>query len=250
LQLPDFPPMSAETLEAIGERHNLHAEEISPLKDVGIFNSIYLVGSEYVLRIPRDAPPFVAAIHKVSVAVPAARAAGYFTAEEARWLSGWLDLLSPFALAPLPRRFCHGDLQTTNVMVRPDSPTYLALIDWGACGWGMLPTTSQAYRSGRSLACSRDIGRWLRSRKTRRRRPEYCGDICRSPSIFSVGHRNQDSRGPSARRRCCSRSCASSSVRLAGRGRICTEPREPRPGGATRIGQPITKYLCDFGQAY
>ena len=24
----------------------------------------------------------------------------------------------------------------TNVMVRPDLPTYLALIDWGACGWG------------------------------------------------------------------------------------------------------------------
>ena len=183
--------MSAETLEAIGERHNLHAEDISPLEDVGIFNSIYLVGSEHVLRVPRDAPPFVAAIRKESVAVPAALAAGvrtpalvafddslellpvpyaiyervhgetlgmldfgpedtpriwhqvgrdlarlhegvgeygpvagleceplpdprpmpdelasagYFTAEEARWLSGWLDLLSPFALAPLPRR--------------------------------------------------------------------------------------------------------------------------------------------------
>jgi Ser/Thr protein kinase RdoA (MazF antagonist) len=62
--------------------------------------------------------------------------AGYFTAEEAGWLSGWLDLLAPFALAPLPRRFRHGDLQTTNVMIIPDPPTYLALIDWGACGWG------------------------------------------------------------------------------------------------------------------
>jgi hypothetical protein len=79
LQSPDFPPMSAETLEAIGERHNLHAEEISPLEDVGIFNSIYLVGSEYVLRVPRVAPPFVAAIRKESVAVPAARAAGVRT---------------------------------------------------------------------------------------------------------------------------------------------------------------------------
>ena len=62
--------------------------------------------------------------------------AGHFTAEEASWLSGWLELLAPFALAPLPRCFRHGDLQTTNVIVRPDSPTYLALIDWGACGWG------------------------------------------------------------------------------------------------------------------
>ena len=55
LQLPDFPPISGETLEAIGERHNLRAGEISPSKDAGIFNAIYLVGGEYVLRIPRDA---------------------------------------------------------------------------------------------------------------------------------------------------------------------------------------------------
>jgi len=71
--------MSAETLEAICERYYLHAEEISPLEDVGIFNSIYLVGSEYVLRVPRVAPPFVAAIRKESVAVPAARATGVRT---------------------------------------------------------------------------------------------------------------------------------------------------------------------------
>jgi hypothetical protein len=44
LQLPDFPPMPTESLEAITERHNLRAEEISPLKEVGIFNAIYLVG--------------------------------------------------------------------------------------------------------------------------------------------------------------------------------------------------------------
>ena len=74
MQLPDFPPMSSKTLEAIGERHNLRAGEISPLKDVGIFNAIYLVGGEYVLRVPRDAPPLVAAIRKESAAVPAARA--------------------------------------------------------------------------------------------------------------------------------------------------------------------------------
>jgi hypothetical protein len=194
LQLPDFPPMPVETLEAVVERHGLRVGEISPSKDAGIFNAIYLVGNEYVLRVPRDAPLFVAAIRKESVAVPAARAAGvrtpalvafddtlkllpvpyaiyervhgetlgaldlgpedtpeawqeaggglarvhegvgeygpvagleceplpdprpvpdelasagYFTAEEARWLSGWLDLLAPFALVPLPKRFRH-----------------------------------------------------------------------------------------------------------------------------------------------
>jgi hypothetical protein len=70
--------MPAETLDAIRERHDLRAGEISPSKDAGIFNAIYLVGNEYVLRVPRDAPPFVAAIRKESVAVPA-RTAGVRT---------------------------------------------------------------------------------------------------------------------------------------------------------------------------
>src|SRR5215211_7706912 len=49
--------MPSKTPEAIGERHNLRAGEISPLKDVGI----------------------VTAIRKESAAVPAARAAGVRT---------------------------------------------------------------------------------------------------------------------------------------------------------------------------
>jgi aminoglycoside phosphotransferase (APT) family kinase protein len=61
---------------------------------------------------------------------------GYFTAMEARWLSGWLDRLAPAALAQMPRRLLHGDLQTTNIMVRDDSLEYLALLDWGSAGWG------------------------------------------------------------------------------------------------------------------
>jgi aminoglycoside phosphotransferase (APT) family kinase protein len=223
LQLPDFPSMPAGTLEAISERHGLRVADVSRLRDVGIFNAIYLLGSEYVLRVPRDAPPFVSAIRKESVAVPVARAAGvrtpalvafddsleilsvpyaiyervhgdtlglldlgpadtpeawrevgrdlaklhegvsedgptagfeseplpdprpmpdelasagHFTSQEARWLSQWLDLLAPLALAPVPGCFRHGDLQTTNIMVRSGSTEYLALIDWGACGWG------------------------------------------------------------------------------------------------------------------
>ena len=134
MQLPDFPPMSADTLEAIGERHNLRAGEISPLEDVGIFNSIYLVGSEYVLRVPRVAPPFVAAIRKESVAVPAALAAGVRT------------------------------------------PALIAFDD----SLDLLPVPYAIYE------------------------------------------------------------------RVHG---ICTEPREPRHSGATRISQPVTRYLCDFGQA-
>jgi aminoglycoside phosphotransferase (APT) family kinase protein len=223
LQLPDFPQVSAEALRTIAERHGLDAKGFSRLRNVGIFNTIYLLGSEYVLRVPRNAPPFVDALRKESIAVPAARAtgvrtpalvafddslellpvpyavyervhgetlglldleptdtpgvwrevgrdlarlhegvskdgpvaeleleplpdprslpdelasAGYFTSMEARWLSAWLDELAPAILAPVEKRFRHGDIQTTNVMVRPGSLDYLALIDWGACGWG------------------------------------------------------------------------------------------------------------------
>ena len=55
---------------------------------------------------------------------------------EARWLLGWLDRLAPAALASRPQRFLHGDIQTTNMLVRAGSLDYLAIIDWGSSGWG------------------------------------------------------------------------------------------------------------------
>lgn len=60
---------------------------------------------------------------------------GWITASETRWLTRWLDRLAPAALAPITPHLIHGDLQTTNIMVRPDSSTYAALIDWGGAGW-------------------------------------------------------------------------------------------------------------------
>ena len=61
---------------------------------------------------------------------------GYFTPMEARWLHGWLDRLAPVALASARRCFLHGDIQTTNMLVRAGSLDYLAVIDWGSAGWG------------------------------------------------------------------------------------------------------------------
>src|SRR5918994_5238351 len=95
LHLPDFPLMTAETLEAIRERHGLRAGEISPSKNAGIFNAIYLVGNEHVLRVPREAPPFVAAIRKESIAVPAARAAGVRTPTLVAFDDSWSTFLCP-----------------------------------------------------------------------------------------------------------------------------------------------------------
>jgi aminoglycoside phosphotransferase (APT) family kinase protein len=63
--------------------------------------------------------------------------AGWFSSSEARWLMAWLERLAPTALTPTPSRFVHGDMQATNVMVRADPPTDLALIDWGSGAWGI-----------------------------------------------------------------------------------------------------------------
>lgn len=221
--LPGFPETSGEVLREISHRHGLVGDTPSPLPEVGIFNRIYLLGDDLVLRIPRDHPAFVAAARKEAVAVPAARGAGvrtpamvhfddtgellpvpysvyervrgetlglldldpahapdawrelgrdlgllhdgvaedgpaggleveampdprpwpeelasegYFSNAEARWFSAWLERLAPAALAAVRRRFLHGDSQATNVMVRAGSLEYLAVLDWGGCGWG------------------------------------------------------------------------------------------------------------------
>jgi Ser/Thr protein kinase RdoA (MazF antagonist) len=63
-------------------------------------------------------------------------AAGYFSVVEARWLGQWLDRLPPLLQTPWARRFLHGDTQATNILVRAGSLDYLALVDWGGCGWG------------------------------------------------------------------------------------------------------------------
>ena len=215
--------MTDETLRAISDRHGLGAEGFEILPQVGLFNLIYALGEDSVLRVPRDHPISAADARKEAVAAPVAREAGvrtprllafddsldllpvpysiyervrgetfglldrdpasspdvwrelgrdlallhsgvaedgpaadlqtdalpdprpwpaelaelgYFTATEARWLEGWLERLAPEALAPVPCRFLHGDSQATNVMVETGSLEYLAVLDWGSCGWG------------------------------------------------------------------------------------------------------------------
>jgi aminoglycoside phosphotransferase (APT) family kinase protein len=61
---------------------------------------------------------------------------GYFAAPEARWLEGWLSLLAAASGAGVEDRFLHGDTQATNVMVGREGRPYVAVIDWGASGWG------------------------------------------------------------------------------------------------------------------
>jgi hypothetical protein len=74
--LPDLPEVRPETLRSIARRHDLDARDFSILPGAGVFNAIYLLGEEVVLRVPRNHPAFVAAARKEAIAVPAARSAG------------------------------------------------------------------------------------------------------------------------------------------------------------------------------
>jgi aminoglycoside phosphotransferase (APT) family kinase protein len=223
--LPTHVELSDATLLAIAERHDLDARTFRRLPSIGIFNAIYLLGDELILRVPRNHPHFTAALAREAMAVPAARAAGvstpqllvfddtltllpvpyaiyervhgetleslgldpaatpavyrelgrdlarlhqgvsaagpisqigapnlpqgdprplaaelaaagYFSVVEARWLTQWLDRLPPLLDTPHAMRFLHGDTQATNVLVSLAARDYLALIDWGGCGWG------------------------------------------------------------------------------------------------------------------
>jgi aminoglycoside phosphotransferase (APT) family kinase protein len=223
MQLPEHVDVSVETVAAIAEQYGLPAAPITRLPDTGIFNAIYLVGEESVLRIPRQHPGHERALYRESIVVPLARGVGvrtpallvyddsrtllpvsytiyervhgetlahldlepeqtpeawrelghdlarlhggvdragpggavgeraglsdpreltndlagggWITPSEARWLTRWLDRIAPAAGAQVESRLCHGDTQSTNVMVRSRTGQYVAVLDWGGASW-------------------------------------------------------------------------------------------------------------------
>jgi aminoglycoside phosphotransferase (APT) family kinase protein len=227
-----FPPpetiaVSAAALDAILTRHGLHPRTVVPLVHGGSGHSVYLLGDDLVLRVPRNHPLWVEAPRQEAHILPIVRptgvrmpdlvvfddacdllpvpytiytrvpgvalygldwepatvphvwrelghdlallhtgvstdglaqplwpleppdnpdprpwmealaGAGVFPGPEAHWLRDWLDEITPRASVPLPLRFIHGDVQTMNIMVRPDPPTYAALLDWASARWDM-----------------------------------------------------------------------------------------------------------------
>jgi len=51
MDLPDFPEVPAETMLMIAERHGLHTHTFSRLPSIGVFNAIYALGDDFILRI-------------------------------------------------------------------------------------------------------------------------------------------------------------------------------------------------------
>jgi aminoglycoside phosphotransferase (APT) family kinase protein len=79
LSLPDFPGVSDEALRAISDRHGLGSNTFSLLPQAGIFNLIFQIGGDAILRVPRDHPISEADARKEAIAAPAAREAGVRT---------------------------------------------------------------------------------------------------------------------------------------------------------------------------
>lgn len=79
VNLPPFPDLPPERLAAVLAANHLSGLPVVRLADVGIFNAIFAVGDDLVLRVPRLHPAFVDAARKEAVAVPAARSAGVRT---------------------------------------------------------------------------------------------------------------------------------------------------------------------------
>lgn len=79
MKLPDPTAVSSDIVAAIATRHALDARTIIPLPQVGIINTVYLLGDDLVLRVPRAHPAHVALMYREAVAAPAARAVGVRT---------------------------------------------------------------------------------------------------------------------------------------------------------------------------
>lgn len=77
MQLPEFPDLRDEVLQTIAARYG--GGSVTRLPEVGIFNAVFLLGEDLILRVPRDHPNFVAAARKEAIAAPAARAVGVRT---------------------------------------------------------------------------------------------------------------------------------------------------------------------------
>lgn len=79
MPLPDFPTVTDDTLRSIASRHRLDVASFSRLPQIGIFNAIYALGDDLILRVPRDHPRFIGAARNETIAVPLAKAAGVRT---------------------------------------------------------------------------------------------------------------------------------------------------------------------------
>ena len=79
MQLPSHAAVDRDALDAVAAELGEPPGSVRLLSHDGIFNAVYLVGTRFVLRIPRRHPAHSAALATEAVVVPMARAAGVRT---------------------------------------------------------------------------------------------------------------------------------------------------------------------------
>jgi aminoglycoside phosphotransferase (APT) family kinase protein len=77
LPLPDLPVITPEALQVIATKH--HARYVEKLPEQGMFNGVFALGDDLILRVPRNNPFPISKTYKEQVAVSAARAVGVRT---------------------------------------------------------------------------------------------------------------------------------------------------------------------------
>lgn len=78
-RLPPAVPVTRSHVGAIASRHGVEADRLEPLASPGIINTVYRLGQELVLRVPRDHEGHIAQAHREACAIPAAVAGGVRT---------------------------------------------------------------------------------------------------------------------------------------------------------------------------
>ena len=79
MKLPEVTPVTEETAAAIAARHGLRMDGFEPLAHAGIINSVFALGQDYVLRVPRNHPAHATQARREAAAIPLAAAAGVRT---------------------------------------------------------------------------------------------------------------------------------------------------------------------------
>jgi hypothetical protein len=73
MKLPDPVPVSLEALRAIGEQYGFVVDAYPEAPQTGIINSIYTIGNDLILRVPRNHPAHIEQTRRESLVAPIAR---------------------------------------------------------------------------------------------------------------------------------------------------------------------------------
>ena len=79
MEPPPFPDVTEAILQAIAAHHGLDVAEFALLPETGLFNRIYRMGDDLILRISRVHPKSFDIARREAVAVPLGRASGMRT---------------------------------------------------------------------------------------------------------------------------------------------------------------------------